>query len=37
LFANLWGATLALPIILGISMIVGGIIAIFFSLSVRSA
>ena len=37
LFANLWGATLALPIILGACMIVGGILAIFFSISVRSA
>jgi len=37
LFANLWVAILALPIILGICMIVGGIAAIFFSFRVRSA
>jgi hypothetical protein len=37
LFANLWVATLALPVILGALLIVGGIVAIFFSFSVRRA
>ena len=37
LFANLWVAIQALPIILGVCMIVGGIAAIFFSFRVRSA
>ena len=37
LFANLWVAIQALPIILGVCMIVGGIAAIFFSFNVRSA
>lgn len=37
LFANVFGAALALPIILGALMIIGGIIAIFFSFRIRSA
>ena len=37
LFANLAGATLLLPVILGICMVIGGIAAIFFSFRVRSA
>lgn len=37
LFANYWGAVLALPIILGAFMIVGGIVAIFFSFRIRRA
>jgi len=37
LFANLWVAVQALPIILGACMIVGGIVAIFFSFRVREA
>ncbi|HEX6109725.1 MAG TPA: DUF308 domain-containing protein [Ktedonobacteraceae bacterium] len=37
LFANLWVATLALPVILGALLIVGGIVAIFFSFRVRRA
>lgn len=37
LFANIWVATLALPVILGALLIVGGIVAIFFSFSVRRA
>ena len=37
LFANLWVAIQALPIILGVCMIIGGIAAIFFSFNVRSA
>ena len=37
LFANLWVAIQALPIILGVCMIVGGIGAIFLSFRVRSA
>jgi uncharacterized membrane protein HdeD (DUF308 family) len=36
LFANLWIA-IALPIILGVCMVIGGIVAIFFSFRVRSA
>lgn len=37
LFANVWGATLALPIVLGAFLIVGGISAIFFSFRLRRA
>ena len=37
LFANVFGAVLALPIILGAIMIVGGIVAIFFSFRIRRA
>jgi LPXTG-motif cell wall-anchored protein len=37
LFANYWGATLALPLVLGAFMIVGGIVAIFFSFRLRRA
>jgi LPXTG-motif cell wall-anchored protein len=36
LFANLWVA-IALPIILGVCMVIGGIVAIFFSFRVRGA
>ena len=35
LFANVFGAVLALPLILGAILIVGGIVAIFFSFRVR--
>jgi uncharacterized membrane protein HdeD (DUF308 family) len=37
LFANVRGATLALPIVLGVFLIIGGIVAIFFSFRVRRA
>lgn len=37
LFANFFGAVLALPIILGACLIVGGIVAIFYSFRIRSA
>jgi len=37
LFANFWGAVLALPLILGAFMIIGGIVAIFYSFRVRRA
>jgi uncharacterized membrane protein HdeD (DUF308 family) len=37
LFANFWGAVLALPFILGACMIVGGIVAIFYSFRIRRA
>ena len=37
LFANVAGATLALPIFIGVLMIIGGIGAIFYSFRVRSA
>jgi len=37
LFANVVGATLALPIVIGVFMIIGSIGAIFFSFRVRSA
>ena len=37
LFANVFGAVLALPIILGAFMIVGGIVAIFYSFRIRRA
>jgi LPXTG-motif cell wall-anchored protein len=37
LFSNLLGAVLALPIVLGAFMIVGGIVAIFYSFRVRGA
>ena len=37
LFANVVGATLALPIVLGVFMVIGSIGAIFFSFRVRSA
>jgi LPXTG-motif cell wall-anchored protein len=37
LFSNVFGALLALPIIIGAIMIVGGIVAIFFSFRIRRA
>ena len=37
LFTNLLGAVLALPIVLGAFLIVGGIVAIFFSFRIRRA
>ena len=37
LFTNLLGAVLALPIVLGAFMIVGGIVAIFYSFRIRRA
>ena len=37
LFANVAGATLALPLVLGVLLIIGGIVAIFYSFRVRSA
>ena len=37
LFANWLGATLALPIVLGALLIIGGIVAIFYSFRVRGA
>ena len=37
LFSNVFGAVLALPIIIGAIMIVGGIVAIFFSFRIRRA
>ena len=37
LFTNLLGAVLALPIVLGAILIVGGIVAIFFSFRIRRA
>jgi LPXTG-motif cell wall-anchored protein len=37
LFANVFGAVLALPIIIGAILIVGGIVAIFFSFRIRRA
>ena len=37
LFANLYGAIVALPIVIGAFLIVGGIVAIFFSFRIRSA
>jgi LPXTG-motif cell wall-anchored protein len=37
LFANVFGAALALPFIIGAFLIVGGIVAIFFSFRVRRA
>jgi uncharacterized membrane protein HdeD (DUF308 family) len=37
LFANVVGATLALPIVIGVFMIIGSIGALFFSFRVRSA
>ncbi|HWZ18278.1 MAG TPA: DUF308 domain-containing protein [Ktedonobacteraceae bacterium] len=37
LFTNLFGAVLALPIVLGAILIVGGIVAIFFSFRIRRA
>ena len=37
LFANLGGATLALPLVLGVLLIIGGIVAIFYSFRVRRA
>jgi LPXTG-motif cell wall-anchored protein len=37
LFANVWGATLALPLVLGVFLIIGGIVAIFYSFRVRRA
>ena len=37
LFTNVFGAVLALPIILGALMIVGGIVAIFYSFRIRRA
>ncbi|MBV8401681.1 MAG: DUF308 domain-containing protein, partial [Acetobacteraceae bacterium] len=37
LFANVWAVTLALPIIIGSFMIVGGIIGIVSSFCLRSA
>jgi uncharacterized membrane protein HdeD (DUF308 family) len=37
LFANLGGATLALPLVLGVLLIIGGIMAIFYSFRVRRA
>ena len=37
LFTNLFGAVLALPIVLGAILIVGGVVAIFFSFRIRRA
>jgi uncharacterized membrane protein HdeD (DUF308 family) len=37
LLANIVGATLALPIVIGAFMIIGGIAAIFFSFRLRKA
>jgi len=37
LFANVFGAVLALPIVIGAIMIIGGIVAIFFSFRIRRA
>jgi LPXTG-motif cell wall-anchored protein len=37
LFANVWVATLALPLVLGVFLIIGGIVAIFYSFRVRRA
>ena len=37
LFTNVFGAVLALPIVLGAVMIVGGIVAIFYSFRIRRA
>ena len=37
LFTNVFGAALALPIVLGAFMIVGGIVAIFYSFRIRRA
>ncbi len=37
LFANWLGATLALPLVLGVFLIIGGIVAIFYSFRVRQA
>jgi LPXTG-motif cell wall-anchored protein len=37
LFTNVWGATIALPVVLGAFLIVGGIAAIFYSFRVRRA
>jgi len=37
LFTNVFGAVLALPIVLGAFMIVGGIVAIFYSFRIRRA
>ena len=37
LFTNVFGAVLALPIVLGALMIVGGIVAIFYSFRIRRA
>jgi uncharacterized membrane protein HdeD (DUF308 family) len=37
LFANYWGAALALPLVLGAFLIVGGIVAIFYSFRIRGA
>lgn len=37
LLANVWAATLALPIVLGVCMLIGGIVAIVFAFRVRPA
>ena len=37
LFANVYGAVPALPVVIGAIMIVGGIVAIFYSFRIRRA
>jgi len=37
LFTNVFGAVLALPIVIGAILIVGGIVAIFYSFRIRRA
>jgi uncharacterized membrane protein HdeD (DUF308 family) len=37
LLANVWGATLALPLVLGVCLLIGGIVAIVYAFRVRQA